>query len=195
MSMVLLCGCDYGNIAKIDDSITNIDGVTISITSTNEKKAFVHNIDNDLLIERFGELGELSTIEVSLEGTVSISSLPTNATAMVKENGNSHVKAINEVASYYTDFFILKIKMPTTAKKINNLDGNGPRTIDTSNSVKDGFYIHKIEWLFGDVTASNWSIAGDTSTNENYLYIGFIDEANETIAQYFVHIQYNISFV
>lgn len=194
MSGVLLYGCTLGNVAYIDDSITNIDGVSIGIVSTNEKKAFVNNVDSELMIERFGELGELATIVVSLEGSISTASLPTSATAMVTENGSSHVKGTNETASYYTDFFLLKIKMPNTAVRVNNLDGNGPQYIDTAN-VTDGYYTHKIEWLFGDISASNWSIVGDSSTNDNYLYFGFIDAGNETISQYFIHIQYNITFV
>jgi len=189
-----ISSCFSGRLAWADDSVMRTNGLSVAVTDTTQTKAFVLGVDSEERIEKFGEFGELRLICVTVSGTVQSAGLATSGTAMTIDGDSVHVTGSSETASYYTDWFKLKIKLPQDATKLNKLDGNGPQIIDTVASVSDGFYFENVEWLYGDANAENWTINGNSETNDLYLYYGFTDDSNNVLAEYFVRVIYDITF-
>lgn len=193
MMCVLICGgCFGGKPAWADATYTKMGGVSAKVVEGDSKKAFVLGKDDDKRIERFGELGELPQITVLVKGNVTKEGLKENTTPMTGVAGESHVTSGSEKPDYYTDWIKLKIKLPNDkAVKINKLNGKGCTPIDKAQSIEDGYYYEKIEYIKGDGNKENYKVVSDLDEGEdNYLYYGFCDENNNIISEYFVHITY-----
>lgn len=190
---VVICGgCFGGKLAWVDATYTKMGGVSAKVVEADSKKAFILGKDNDKRIERFGELGELPQITVLVKGNVTKGGLKENTTPMTGAVNSSHVTSGNEKPDYYTDWIKLKIKLPNDkAVKINKLDGKGCLPIDKAQSIEDGYYYEKLEYVRGDSNKENYKVVSDLEAgDDNYLYYGFCDENNNTISEYFVHITY-----
>ena len=193
---VLFCGgCFGGKLAWADATYTKMGGISAKVVDGENKKAFVLGADDERRIAEFGELGEIPQINVLVKGNITIQGLRENTTAMTGERGASHVTGNNETPSYYTDWIKIKIKLPSDrAVKIDKLDGNGPTLIDKAQSIEDGYYYEKVEYIIGDGNKENFHVVSDIDEGEDYyMYYGFCDENNEIISEYFVRVQYEVT--
>ena len=194
MAIILCGGCFGGKLAWADATYTKVGGISAKVVDGDSKKAFILGADDEARIAKFGELGEISQINILVSGDVSIDELQENTTAMSGERGESHVASGNETVDYYTDWIKVKVKLPgDSAVKIDKMDGNGPTLIDKAASIEDGYYYEKVEYIIGSQDQTKFDVASDLSDGEdNYLYYGFCDENNNVLAEYFIHIQYDI---
>ena len=195
---VILCGgCFGGKLAWADATYTKMGGISAKVVDGDSKKAFILGTDSEERIAKFGELGEIAQITVLVEGDVTNEALKENTTAMTGEVGASHVTSSGETPSYYTDWIKLKIKLPNDdAVKIDKMDGRGPTPIDKAQSIEDGYYYEKVEYIIGDSKQNNFKVTSDIEDGEdNYLYYGFCDENNNVISEYFVHITYDVNII
>ncbi len=192
MSMLMCGGCFGGKLAWADATYTKMGGVSAKVIKGDSKKAFILGEDDDKRIEKFGELGELPQITILVKGNVTKEGLQENTTPMTGMVSEAHVTSGNEEPDYYADWIKLKIKLPNdNTVKINKLDGKGCTTIDKAQSIEDGYYYEKIEYVRGDKNKENYKVVSDLeSGDDNYLYYGFCDENNNVISEYFVNIIY-----
>ncbi len=191
---VMLSGCFGGRTAWVDTSVTKVTGITVNADKEVKTKAFVQGTDSEVRVQKFGELGSISLINVKIMGTVVKSSANNVVTPITVDGESSHVTMVDESVTYYTDYIKLKIKLPENATKIDTLDGDGAVAIDMTESVEDGYYETKLEWLKVDVSKENYTIAGDATTKDEYYYFGFKDDDGDLVKDYFVCILYEVTF-
>lgn len=192
--IIALCGCFGGAVIWADNSVTKVGGVSVSAEKTVTKKAFIEGVDSEIRIQKYGELGSLNTLTVKVEGEVKKEKAESLLTPITVDGSSSHVTGENESVTYYTDYIKIKIKLPERATKLDTLDGDGATTIDTSQSVEDGYYFTKLEWLKVDANKQNYTIAGDATTNDEYYYFAFKNDDNDLVQDYLVHVVFNVSF-
>lgn len=192
--IIALCGCFGGAVIWADNSVTKVGGVSVSAEKNVTKKAFIEGVDSDIRIQKYGELGSLNTLTVKIEGEVEKAKAESLLTPITVDGSSSHVTGENESVTYYTDYIKIKIKLPERATKLDTLDGDGATTIDTSQSVEDGYYFTKLEWLKVDANKHNYTIAGDATTNDEYYYFAFKNDDNDLVQDYLVHVVFNVTF-
>ena len=193
-AVIALCGCFGGATLWADNSVTKVGGVNVSAEKNITKKAFIEGVDSDIRIQKYGELGSLNTLTVKVVGEVEKSKAESLLTPITVDGSSSHVTGENESVTYYTDYIKIKIKLPERATKLDTLDGDGATTIDTSQSVEDGYYFTKLEWLKVDANKQNYTIAGDSASNDEYYYFAFKDDNNDLVQDYLVHVVFNVTF-
>lgn len=193
-AIILLCGCFGNSIVWADNSVSKVSGITVSAESKVTKKAFIEGVDSENRIQKFGELGSLNTLTVKVSGEVEKEKAASLLTPITVDGSSSHVSGENESATYYTDYIKLKIRLPESATRLDVLDGDGSTPIDTTQSVEDGYYHTLIEWLKVDANKSNYTIAGDANTNDEYYYFAFKDDDNDLVMDYLVHVVFDVTF-
>ena len=192
--LIALCGCFGGAIVWADNSPSKVGGITVSAEKTVSRKAFVEGVDSEARIQKFGELGALNTLIVKVSGEVEKSKAESVLTPITVEGSSSHITGENETPTYYTDYIKIKIKLPEGATRLDTLDGDGATAIDTAQSVEDGYYFTKVEWLKVDANKENYTIAGDSQTNDEFYYFAFRDDDNDLIADYLLRVVFDVKF-
>lgn len=160
-------------IVSLDSN--KVPGITVSVDQTTTKKTFVSGIDSNGRVTAYGALGELDMITVNVNGTVSYADCNEFATDM---NG------------YFTDFFTLGINAPIDTKYVDIKDGLPARIEDVT--IINNRYITKVQWL---LNGSPWTICGNTTSNDGFYYIGFLNSESKVLQEYFVRVVYNITFI
>ena len=192
--IIMLGGC-YGNsVIWADNSTAKVGGITVSAEKKVTKKAFIEGVDSEARIQKYGELGSLDKLTVKVNGSVEKQKAVEKLTPITVEGNSSHVTAENESVSYYTDYIKIKIQLPEGATKLDTLDGDGAITIDTTQSVEDGYYYTNIPWLKVDSAKENFAIFGDSESKDEYYYFAFKNDDNVLLKDYLVHIIYEVEF-
>ena len=111
-------------------------------------------------------------------------------TTGVDENGQA-TNNESKVA-YFTDWVKIKIRLPKGYAKYNILDGKGNVKIDKAKQVEDDYFKFNFEWVRLDKGKENATLAVDEGETDKYLFYEFCDKDNKVLAQYFVHIAYNL---
>lgn len=190
---ILFVACGSTPNYQVDSSMAKVSGITVTVDQETTKKAFsTENGDSEARVNQFGKYGELDQITVRVSGEVSRADCVENAQA---KDANGNDVTADTAVNYYTDFFQFKLKINDDATKLEVSDGLPAKPIAEIENVKDGYYVENVQWLLGDANQSNWQICGNATTNDGYFYYGFYNDADEVVAQYFVHVVYNVTFV
>ena len=141
----------------------------------------------------YGSLGELKEYNVTIAGNVSKFECDEKAVAM---NDGNIVEDNSTPVGYHLDFFQIKILVPEDATQVGFIDGN-PQKLDEEISEvnKDGYYTVDVQWLLGDANKTEWNICGNAETNDGYFYYKFLNDAGEIVDQFFVCVNYAVTFV
>ena len=185
---ITLVGCYNGKLCFADNSVTQTTNIDVKYKG-NEQKVFIYGVDSNARIVKYGELGEVTMIKVSVWGKTTLNDLK-NSTTGIDESGIP----TNDVskASYFTDWFKIKIRLPKNYEKVNILDGKGPVLIDRPKQVEDDYFIANLEWvrLNKDKTVAN--LVTDEGEDDRFLFYEFLDKNNNVLTHYFVHIEYSV---
>ena len=190
--LLLLTACGGGKPeAKVDASIANVEGITVTLEKTTRKE-FKEGEDSATRVEQFAQYGELDQINVLVSGTVSKADCDANATAMDSE-GNPVVDGSDTPINYYTDFFELQLLIPDGATMFLASDGLPAKPVAEIENVENGYVIVETQWLLGN--PGSWNICGNAETQDGYFYYSFIDDSGEVVDEFFVRVAYDVEFV
>lgn len=190
--LMLFTACGEKDEAKVDASIAKVDGITVTLNETT-KKQFTAKDDSAARFEQFGKYGELDQINIKVSGTVSKADCAKNATAM--DATGTPVSESKQPVNYYTDFFQLSLLIPEGATQFATSDGLPAKPVSDIENIKDGYVIENVQWLLADANGENWNICGNATTKDGYFYYQFLDDNNEVVDEFFVHVVYDVDFV
>ena len=107
--MMLMCvtlpSCYNGKWAYADNSVTETNNIDVKVDKET-KKAFALGVDSENRIARYGRLGELIQINVTIAGSTSLNDLKTTTT---KIDNDGKPTNSNENISYFSDYIKIKI--------------------------------------------------------------------------------------
>ena len=185
---VITASCFNGVLCWADNSVTQTNNIDVKVNQ-NSKKAFTYGVDSEERIAKYGEFGELTQINIKISGETSLDSLKSTTTA-VDENGE--IVSNNNDASYFTDFIKIKIRLPKGYSKVNILDGKGAVEIDKAKQVEDGYFKMNVEWVRLDKNKTSANLVLDANEEDRYLFFEFIDKNDNSLAQYFVRLVFDV---
>lgn len=190
--MILLSACGKSEF-KVDASVAKVGGITVKLDKELTKKQFsTDNGDSAGRVSKYGDLGELDQVTVRVGGTVSVADCLENATGMNETDG---VVTGDQVATYYTDFFELKMLIPDGATQFKVDDGLPAKPVSELENTEGDYVVEKVQWLLSDANQSSWNICGVADTNDGYFYYAFLDDNAEVVKQFFVRVVYDVEFV
>ncbi|MBQ8749222.1 MAG: hypothetical protein IJZ29_01965 [Clostridia bacterium] len=185
---VITASCFNGVLCWADNSVTQTNNIDVKVNQ-NSKKAFTYGVDSEERIAKFGEFGELTQINIKISGETSLDSLKSTTTA-VDENGE--IVSSDSDASYFTDFIKIKIRLPKGYVKVNMLDGKGAVEIDKAKQVEDEYFKMNVEWVRLDKNKTSANLVVDENEEDRYLFFEFIDKNDNSLAQYFVRLVFDV---
>lgn len=187
-ALFLLTACGGGEPDEVRvQGVMNVPGVTATV-ETSAKKSFLAENDSAERVQLFGEYGELTEFNVKVAGSVLIADCEKNSTPMDADGNKIYDDA---TASYHTDFFELQLLIPDEATKFEIVSKN--KTLEGAiENVKDGYVVMDVEWLLG--VDGEWGCQGSADTNDGYFYYAFLNDNDEVVKNFFVHITYEVEF-
>ena len=186
--LINLGGCFNGKLCFADNSVTQTTNIDVKYKGC-EQKAFVYGVDSNARIVKYGELGEITMIKILVSGSTSLNDLK-NSTTGIDVNGMPTNNTNS--ASYFTDWFKIKIRLPKNYMKVNVLDGKGPVLIDKAKQVEDDYFKINLEWVRLNSEKSTANLVVDDGESDRFLFFEFLDKNDVVLSHYFVHIEYNV---
>lgn len=181
-------GCYNGTLCYADNSVTQTNNIDVKVEKTTTK-AFTFGTDSDARIAKYGELGELTQINLVVSGKTDLNSLKLTCTG-IDVSGKPTNNESETV--YFNDNVKIKIRLPRDYAKINRLDGKGVVDIDKPKEVEDEYLKFNLPWVILNKEKTQASFNTDENENDKYLFFEFLDSNNKVLAQYFVRVQYEV---
>lgn len=185
----------FGNKVNwgVNASIAKVPGITVTVDPMTTKKLFsLDNGDSEARVNQFAKYGELDQITINVSGEVSRADCIENA--QPRDSQGNAIEG-DAVVNYYTDFFQFKLRLPENATKLGVSDGLPAKPVAEIENIENGYLIENVQWLLGGADQTNWSICGNATTNDGYFYYAFYNDEDELVAQYFVRVVYDVTFV
>lgn len=186
--MVFTTACYNGALCWVDNSVTQTNNIDVDVLKST-KKAFTYGVDSDKRIAKYGELGELTQINVKISGETSLEQLKKTTTG-IDEKGNPTNDA--DKVDYFTDWVKVKIRLPKGYAKYNVLDGKGCIKIDKAKQVEDDYFKINLEWVKLNKDKSAPTLVVDEGEKDRYLFYEFCDKNDKVLSHYFVRITYDV---
>ena len=194
VAFCLLCvvffatSCYNGSLCWADNSVTQTNNIDVKVEDSS-KKAFTYGADSDKRIAKYGELGELTQINIKISGETSLDKLKQTTTG-VDESGQA--ASDESKISYFTDWVKIKIRLPKGYAKYNILDGKGNVKIDKAKQVEDDYFKFNFEWVRLDKDKTSANLVVDDGETDKYLFYEFCDKDDKVLEHYFVRIVYDV---
>ena len=188
--IVVACvSCYNGQLCWADNSVTQTNNIDVCVLD-NTRKAFTYGVDSETRIAKYGEFGELTQINIKISGETSLDKLKSTTTAV---DSKGIATSSESETSYYTDWIKIKIRLPKGYAKVNTLDGKGNVEIDKPKQVEDDYFKMNVEWIKLNKAKTNANLVVDENEEDRYLFFEFSDKDNNSLAQYFVRITYDVT--
>ena len=202
VSLILLCGsilfvaCNDEQPrataieADLSASATKTANLTISANKNPSKIAF--NEDLSELNAAFGS-STYDFYTLTLCGIVDLNDIFINSIP-TKENGQTWLSSdAPELLSYYTDYFTLKIKVPSDVKTIKIGQTNSVMEQIDANRLIEGYYYLNFKWL--NLSANKQTATAYSYPNNNFVLIEFYNSENNKYVSLILKIILDLIFV
>lgn len=166
--------------------VAKVEGLSVGVSQTTTKFEF-DEIDNEAgktegRVNLFGHLGELDMISITVSGEIS------------KVDADEHAVFVEAGGGYYTDYFELRIKLPSGATKYGVIHGLPEIDLtDMDDMLVNGYFVVHVQWLL--LGADGWQFNGNTTTNDGFMAFAFADANDQIVQRYFIRTINQLTFV